>query len=268
MYKAEDLDAVWVCIPPYAHGGEVEEAAARGIHVFVEKPIALSLDVAEKMEAAVQRAGVVSWVGYHMRQAFSVRRVKALLEEMGGRVGLVVGRWWGSIVGGPGHWWWSADKGGGQLVEQATHIYDLARFLAGDVVQVYAELGREMYGDMEGFTIEDASAAVMRFRSGAVGVITATCGAKRGGYRVEMDVFARDLQAHIEGTERAIIYMNDAMFNIESRNDPYFDEDYKFILAVQGRGESEVPLSEGVKTLRLTLAALEAAKKKKVIYLG
>ncbi|RLE92158.1 MAG: hypothetical protein DRJ46_01290 [Thermoprotei archaeon] len=82
-----------------------------------------------------------------------------------------------------------------------------------------------------------------------------------------MDVFARDLQAHIEGTRRAIIYMNDGMFSIESRNDPYFDEDYKFILAVQGRGESEVPLSEGVKTLRLTLAALEAAQKKKVIYL-
>ena len=40
MFDAEEMDAVYICLPPFAHGNEVELAAERGIHVFIQKPIA------------------------------------------------------------------------------------------------------------------------------------------------------------------------------------------------------------------------------------
>lgn len=267
MYRNTELDAVWICIPPFAHTNEVMEAAERGINIFIEKPIALSLDLAKKMEKAVIESGIISWVGYHFRQSYSVRYVKDLLCKQGGNIGLLLGRWWGGIVGGPGHWWWKKEKSGGQIVEQATHIYDLARFLAGDVVSVYAEIDKVMYEDLSEYTIEDVAATVLRFKNNAVGVITNTSAAKKNGHKVEMEVVSRHLQAFLKGTHKAIIYGEKGMLEIESFNDPYFDEDYKFIKAVLSDGESEVPISEGVKTLEVTLAALEASLNKKVIYL-
>lgn len=260
MYKNEKLDAVWICIPPYAHTDEVEEAAEKGIHVFIEKPIALTLEKAEDMRRAVEKSGVISWVGYHFRQAYSIRRCKSILSESG-PVGIVLGRWWGGIVGDPKHWWWKRELSGGQIVEQATHIFDLARFLVGDVSRVYAELTKSMLTDIPDLTIEDAAATVLRFKNGAIGVITNTCGANPQAHKVEMDIVARRAHIEIRGTKKATIYRIDGVEDITSLNDPYLDEDLKFIKAIKGEGESEVPISEGVKTLKLTLAALEAYEK-------
>ncbi|MCX8161984.1 MAG: Gfo/Idh/MocA family oxidoreductase [Candidatus Bathyarchaeota archaeon] len=257
MYRCERLDAVWICIPPYAHTDEVEEAAENGIHVFVEKPIALTLEKAESMRRAVEGGGVISWVGYHFRQAYSIRRCKNVLDESG-PIGIVLGRWWGGIVGDPKHWWWKKELSGGQIVEQATHIFDLARFLIGDVSRIYAELTKSMFTDISDLTIEDAAAVVLRFRSGAIGVITNTCGANPQAHKVEMDIVARKAHIEIRGTKKASIYRVDSVEEVTSLNDPYLDEDLKFIGAIIGRGVSEVPISEGVKTLKLTLAALEA----------
>jgi predicted dehydrogenase len=261
MLRSEKLDAIWICIPPYAHTDEVEEAAEKGIHVFIEKPIALTMEKAESMRRAVERSGVISWVGYHFRQAYSVRRAKSVLSESG-PVGIVLGRWWGGIIGDPKHWWWKKELSGGQIVEQATHIFDLARFLVGDVSRVYAELTKSMFTDMPELTIEDAAATILRFKSGAIGVITNTCGANPQAHKVEMDIVARRAHIEIRGTKKASIYRGEGVEEVTSLNDPYLDEDLKFIKAIIGDGESEVPISEGVKTLELTLAALEAYEKK------
>src|SRR5689334_7245333 len=67
MLDAEKLDAVYVCVPPHAHAGQEQELAARGIPFFVEKPIANTLATAQEIEEAVQRANVITAVGYHWR---------------------------------------------------------------------------------------------------------------------------------------------------------------------------------------------------------
>ena len=49
------LDVVYICLPPFAHSDEVERAAERGVHVFIEKPIALDMQTAERMWRASGR---------------------------------------------------------------------------------------------------------------------------------------------------------------------------------------------------------------------
>ena len=67
MLATSQLDALYICLPPYAHSGQEEKAAERGIHLFLEKPIAYNITQAESIVAAIEKAGVVSQVGYHMR---------------------------------------------------------------------------------------------------------------------------------------------------------------------------------------------------------
>ncbi|HDH06992.1 MAG TPA: Gfo/Idh/MocA family oxidoreductase [Thermoproteales archaeon] len=265
MFDKEKLDAVWICIPPFAHKDEVILAAEKGIHVFIEKPIALDLETAVKMQRAVEKHGIVSWVGYHFRQAYSVRYVKKLAEE--DVIGLFLGRWWGGVVGGPEHWWRDVTKSGGQIVEQATHIYDLARFLVGDVERVYSEIDTLIHKDLPNFTIEDIAATVLRFKNGAIGVITNTSAAQKNGYHVDAEIIAKSFQAQLIGCKKSHIITPTGIMDVESLNDPYFDEDYKFIQAVRKGLKSEVPISEGVKTLEVTLAALKANKERRIITL-
>ena len=64
MFDKVDLDLVYICIPPFAHSDEVHLAAQRGVHIFIEKPIALDMDLARSMVEAVDCAGVKSQVGF------------------------------------------------------------------------------------------------------------------------------------------------------------------------------------------------------------
>ena len=73
MLDAAEPDAVYIAIPPYAHDGQTELAASRGIHLFLEKPIALTAEAADRIAVAVSRAGVVSQVGHCLRHGHAVR---------------------------------------------------------------------------------------------------------------------------------------------------------------------------------------------------
>ena len=82
MLDKEELDAVYVCVPPFAHGFE-PEIVERGINIFVEKPVALSMDTARKIESAIRKAGVLSSVAYMWRYFDTTALAKRVLEENG-----------------------------------------------------------------------------------------------------------------------------------------------------------------------------------------
>src|SRR5260370_40861870 len=57
------LDVVYVCLPPFAHEDEVEEAAANGVHVFIEKPMPLNMELPDRLVAATDPPGVQTHAG-------------------------------------------------------------------------------------------------------------------------------------------------------------------------------------------------------------
>ena len=114
MLAGESLDALYICIPPGAHSGEAELAAARGIHLMLEKPIALTLARAESIAAAVKKAGVKCQIGHHMRHTAPVRKLKQMLTDgSAGRPVLLQG--WFFVNGLFPKWWRDPKLGGGQL---------------------------------------------------------------------------------------------------------------------------------------------------------
>lgn len=167
---ALEPDAVYVCVPPFAHGPAETTVLAAGVPLFVEKPLGLDTDFPEQLAAAVRAAGVVTGVGFHWRYSAAVARAKEVLD--GRRVSLVAGAWLDKVP--PVGWWPRRDGSGGQLVEQAVHVVDLARVLVGEVTEVYASADAEP-PDVPGADVDGSAAATLRFASGAVGTLSTTC---------------------------------------------------------------------------------------------
>ena len=81
MLYREKLDAVYICVPPFAHGPPEDAVIAAGLPFFVEKPLSLDLTTGETIASKVQRHGLVTASGYHWRYLDTVEEARGLLAR-------------------------------------------------------------------------------------------------------------------------------------------------------------------------------------------
>src|SRR3954469_20598111 len=163
MLARERLDAVLVCTPPDVHREVVEGAAAAGVAVYLEKPVAHAMDDALALRAAVDAAGVVCAVGYQYRAI-------SFLAGLPVDAALLLGAGVSDTV--QRDWLGDAARGGSMGLERASHLIDLERLVAGDVASVSAvEAG-------------DAVSIALRFASGALGTVVVGRAAGGPGWRL------------------------------------------------------------------------------------
>ena len=165
LLAKEEVDALFLCIPPFAHGDIEEKAAARGIHLMVEKPLGLDLETVKSKLNTIKDAGIICASGYCLRYLDTVKISKEYLQDK--EIGMVRGHYLSSFV--PTPWYREMDKSGGQLVEQATHTMDLMRYLAGDIEIVHANMSLQLLKDIPNIDIPDVTSVNVAFQSGAVG---------------------------------------------------------------------------------------------------
>ncbi len=169
LLEREELEALFVCTPPLAHRAATLAALERGIPVFLEKPIARTLEDADAIVAAVERSGLPCAVGY---QWHGLELLERLREELDGQqVGFLIGRGLGPTQSRP--WFLDRAQGGGNVLERGSHHIDLQRLIGGEVVRVQAAASSVPLAQSEGEhgDIEDAASLVLHFASGAVGSI-------------------------------------------------------------------------------------------------
>lgn len=255
MLAAGDLDAVYICVPPFAHGAPERACIAKGLPFFVEKPISLDIALAEEIAAEIEAAGLITAVGYHWRYLDTMDEARGHLAQNAPH--LIQGFWLDQTP--PPQWWWDHDRSGGQVVEQATHVIDAARFLAGDVTEVFGMSARRDRADFQGLTVPTATAATLRFASGAIANLSATC-LLRWNHRVGLHVFADGMALEITD--------HDLMVDVgrgrpvrPAQGDPVWREDRDFIEAVQGReNRIRCPYHEALMTHRVALAVAQSAR--------
>lgn len=265
MLDAGDLDAVYVCLPPGEHRGVEIDLARRGVAVFVEKPVGLDPGWVRETAAAVEAAGVVNAVGYNWRY---LDLTDAARQELAGQaVALAVGQWIGGLPGIP--WWRVKEQSGGQAVEQTSHVIDLCRYLVGEVETVYAGGVRGQFSDVPGYDIEDASAATLIFRSGAVGCMVSTDLAPRGYHHSGLQLFSRDLVLDI-GATRLRISRPARVTEMQSSGNAYLAEARAFVRAVATGDRSGIRCDyrDGMRTLEVTLAINESIATGRAVTVG
>jgi predicted dehydrogenase len=260
MLEKENLDAVYICVPPFAHGQVEWDVIAKKLPFFVEKPLAVDLQTAENIAKQVAESDTITAVGYHWRYLDVVERAQEMLRERPAR--LALGYWLDATP--PPAWWHRRKQSGGQMVEQTTHIFDLVRHLVGEVTSVQAfgsHLQRNHFPDLD---IEDVSVANLSFASGAVGTVASTC-LLNWSHRVGLHLFSEGMALEI--TDREIMTdIGQGRPVTHSQIDPVVREDRDFINAVQGReNHIRVPYAEALQTHRLVCAAMESLQNKQVV---
>jgi myo-inositol 2-dehydrogenase/D-chiro-inositol 1-dehydrogenase len=170
MLDREHLEALWVCTPPLHHRAPTVEALERGVHVYLEKPIARDVADGEAIVTAAAASPAVCAVGYMWRGSELLERTREAV--LPGGVAMLVSRNYGPVAGRP--WFMDRAQSGGQILERASHHIDLQRAIAGDVVAVRASAGAVALAQATGGdpAIEDALAIVLRFAGGAIGTIS------------------------------------------------------------------------------------------------
>ncbi len=253
MLSKIDLDAVFICIPPFAHKDQIRLAAEAGCAIFTEKPIGLNMKKVERNAELIDKNSLVSAVGYQQRYTDSAQMARKALE--GKKVAVASGYW---VGGTPGVWWWRRmDKSGGQVVEQTTHIFDLARYIVGEVDTVFASgtAGSVDQDEMPDYDVHDASVVQLRYVNGAVGNITSSCIISQG-VGTQFRVYARDL-ALIIGGGRCTISRPEKEEVYKDRTNPTATLHQAFLAAIQGKEGPPILSSyaDAMETLRITLAA-------------
>ena len=263
MYDSEALDAVYICLPPFAHDRQELAAIERDLPIFVEKPVATTMAKACEIESALAAKNLISGVGYHWRYMDTTEKAIAHIGDQ--PVGFALGAWMGSMPGVS--WWRVMAESGGQMVEQTTHIFDLARYLLGDVAEVHAMGRTGLMEDVENYDVHDASVTNLRFKSGAVASITSACMLSAGHY-VGLKLFLKDQALRIVG-QHLTIETPDGTEVVELGNNPTRAEDQTFLQAVQSGDASAIrcDYAEAVKSLELTIAATQSAQEGRLIAL-
>lgn len=188
MFSDADIDAVLIATPTMSHVEIAQVAIKQGLHVLMEKPIAMSIQQAETLLALVPdqlRFAVMLNQRFHPVYA----KLKELLDgdaigELQ-RINWTMTAWYRpdiyyQVSSWRGTW---PGEGGGLLINQCIHNLDVLQWLVGLPDAITANVGFGKYHDID---VEDEVTAMMTFESGATGTLTASSGEAPGVNRIEI----------------------------------------------------------------------------------
>ena len=263
MFEKAELDLVLICLPPFAHTNEVELAAQHGVHIFIEKPIALSSEHAWRMVETAEKAGIKTQVRFMFRFGAAIEQLKDLIRSgKVGAPGLMSARYFCNSL--HADWWRDRSKSGGQLVEQVIHMVDLMRYLMGEAVSVYSRQENLFHREISNYSVEDVSATVFGFQGGALGVIYATNGAIPGKWINDYRLVSQKLTAEFTNANSALFHFTAETpvrtDTISSDKNIHLAELQDLLTAIQTDGQTRTPMREGAKSLDMALAATQSAQ--------
>lgn len=263
--KEAGLNAVIIAVPPDRHGDMEIVAANRGIHIYTEKPMELSMDRAMEIEKIVNASGVISSVGFQERYNPHIVNAREYIKAR--ETGLANGRWIGGIPGAD--WWRRRERSGGQIVEQCIHIFDLLRYLFGEVNTVYSTAMKGIVKNIPGYDIEDASSTTLAFQNGVIANVMTACYIEDlpQYYGAGLQVICKDTIFEYDHGREVRYTTKEGMKSYPVVESSHYSAMEAFIHAVKNNDRTNIKsaYSDAVKSLELTLAANESIASGKVI---
>jgi predicted dehydrogenase len=276
LIEQEELDAVHICLPSYLHVSHAVAAMERGMNVFVEKPVCLTEEEGERILEAEKRTGVKVMIGQVVRSFEEYRFLKEVYDSKiyGELRSIVMHRISGDATWGYRDWFHKEKESGSVVLDLHVHDVDYLRYLLGEpdrfdvraatfenglinqIITVY-EFG-DVFATVEGVwdispslpfesnfraAFDDATVC---FNSGDKPSLTV--------YRKDGEIDVPDLRPEYEGES------SEAGINISNLG-PYYKEIKYFLECIRDDRKIELaPLEEGVKTVRLAIQEMEAAR--------
>ena len=234
-------------------------AAQKGIHIFSEKPQALTMQVAHRINNAIQQAGVISTVGFRERYRPIFQEARQYLTDKE----IVHVRFQGfgglppSTAGGPKTWWEEMDKSGGQALDWGVHATDYTRFMTGlNVVKSQA-----FYCERPAYANALSTSFNHCFENGATMTLNFVAAGSGPKDEPRFTIFYEGGCLEIHGYDKIVV--NGEVLYAADEFDPWLEQDKTFIGAVQS-GDRSLLLSDyydGLFSLAPILAGWESSRR-------
>ncbi len=283
MLSEEELDGVIICGPPQMHCEIGRKCLDKGLPIFVEKPSAISSKEAVKLAEYARKKGLWGSVAYMKRYSVCYKMAKEIVKrEEFGKINIVEAR----FSNGPYPKIWGIEENARAfLIGQVIHIFNLIRFFAQEVKEVYAKL-RQVTSDKFGYAI------TLEFKNGAIGVLNLNALEKPDWCASEKFIITgEDAWLEIENMVHLRYHPKDAPvkgFEVGGRYQTiqwqpdwtelmstksegafgYRGEIENFALSLLGKEKPRADLFDGAKDLQIAEAVWKSAQEAKVVKVG
>ncbi len=278
LLAQSDIEAVSICTPNAYHHPATIAAAKAGKHILCEKPLSLSLTQAQEMIDVCKKAGVVLQINHHLRSNPAAYKAKQMIDA--GDLGTISfirlrqAHDWGGLAKVSDNFGKLSLAGGGTMLDNGCHMFDLASYFGGDVEEVYARIATLKF-DIE---VEDVSIATLKFGSGALGDIENAWNAtgwEEGfwiyGSKGSLEYtnrYGKPVMRHSyrfsPGTNWDTTDVTNYDFTGESNHTRHIGN---FLAAIGGEREVICRGEDGMQAVKLVLASYESAKQNRPINL-
>lgn len=257
----EASDAVYIVSPNTTHVAMALEAIAAGKHVFCEKPMATTLEDALRIHEAAEAAGKVFQVGHNRRFAPVYKNIKKLLETSPAHCAHIkMNR--GELLNPA--WVGDAAVTGGFLFETPIHMFDMMRFLMGEIVSVQARESRK-----------DDFSMLVEFAGGQHATFVTSADTSWFFPYESVEVYGEYSTIRTEemeklewriGLDKPTSVENFANLTREEKWG-FAEEDRLFVNAILNNGKPPVTSYDGLKSVEMTMAVYKSAKEKTAVRL-
>jgi predicted dehydrogenase/threonine dehydrogenase-like Zn-dependent dehydrogenase len=250
LWSDESLNAVVITTRHDSHAGFVLQALAAGKHVFVEKPLCLSLQELATIEAAQSQANRMVMVGFNRRFAPHVQKIKSLLRGVRGPKVFVMTVNAGSVP--PEHWTQDLAVGGGRIIGEACHFIDLLRYLAGEVIVSHSSMR------MDALT-PDTVTIQLSFYDGSIGTIHYLANGTRAFPKERLEVFVSGRVLQLENFRKltAFGWPGFRKMNLWWQDKGQNACAAAFIKAIRNGGVAPIAFAEIVESSRVSIELAE-----------
>jgi predicted dehydrogenase len=263
-----DFDAAVICVPAHLHIPLAIEMAERGRHLLIEKPLSTSLDRVQELRQIVDEKHLSAAVAYILRQYPGLQKLREFLSEgsLGRPMQFIVNVGQNFPTYRPAYreiYFTDHATGGGAIQDALTHTLNAGEWLFGPIEQLACDAARQV---LDGVDVEDT--VHLLARHGRV-MASYTCNLfmapNEGTYTVACERGTVRFEAH----KNILAWMDSpgGDWHVEAyqpleRDTPFIRQANQFMDFIEGKCGPSCSLDDGIQTLRVNLAALEAAKKK------
>jgi predicted dehydrogenase len=251
VFADESADAVVVTTRHDSHARFVLQAIEAGKHVFVEKPLCLSLDELASIETSVAQAtrdgaSPLLMVGFNRRFSPLVQKMQELLTGMQGPKSFVMTVNAGAIPGD--HWTQDPAVGGGRIVGEACHFIDLLRFLAGASIASWVKASMDTPTD-------DTVSLQLTFEDGSIGTIHYFANGSKSFPKERLEVFCagRVLQLDNFRRLRGFGWPGFKKYSLWRQDKGQKACAAAFVKAVKDGGPAPIPLDQVLEVSRISI---------------
>lgn len=257
LFERDDVNALIVSTRHDSHASMVCRALRAGKHVFVEKPLALTFDELDEIEALLADLGAdapLLMVGFNRRFSPHAVKMKQLLAGIAEPKALVMTVNAGAIPAE--HWTQDPAIGGGRIVGEGCHFVDLLQFLAG--ARIRGVLGAAVAGSAQ--TPADRATWTLTFEDGSVGTVHYLANGHRSFPKERLEVFAGGRVLQLDNFRNLSAYGWPGFGGMRLRRQDKGNAAClsAFVEAIETGAISPIPASELLESARATLAAAQA----------